>query len=80
MGVELTQYEFDSLVSFAFNVGNANFGGSTLLQYVNAGERNKIGADFLKWNHSAGKVVAGLAKGRRAEANMFLYGLYGSSN
>jgi lysozyme len=83
-GVQLAQEEFDALVSFAFNVGATAFGGSTVLKKINenkyrageAADRDKatkeIEAAFLAWNKSGGKVLDGLTKRRRDEANQFL--------
>jgi len=80
----LTQSEFDALVSFVFNVGNANFKLSGLLTRINenkyrsgeATDRAKaigqIENAFLAWNKSAGIELAGLTKRRQAEADQFL--------
>ena len=50
--VELTQNQFDALVSLVYNIGVAGFAGSTLLRKLNAG--NYIGAadQFLVWHKS----------------------------
>lgn len=69
--VPLTQDQFDALVSFAFNVGAGNLGGSTLLKLVNAGDFDGAAAQFPRWNRAAGQVLAGLTKRRLAEAALF---------
>lgn len=51
--VPLKQYEFDALVSFAFNVGEgkAGFGGSTLVRLLNNGtDRSVVAEQFNRWN------------------------------
>ena len=70
--VEVTQNQFDALVSFAFNLGPANLKSSTLLRKVNSGDFNGAAEEFLKWNHAGGQVLAGLTARRNAEKNLFL--------
>lgn len=70
--VELTQYQFDALVSFTYNVGPTNLSRSTLLKKLN--ECDFIGAanEFPRWNKAAGKVMRGLTNRRNAERLVFL--------
>ena len=70
--VKLTQYQFDALVSFAFNVGLGNLSKSTLLKMVlsNPNDTN-IPAEFEKWNKAGGKVLQGLVKRRKKEAELY---------
>ncbi|MDM1050607.1 lysozyme [Sphingobacterium hotanense] len=68
----LTQNQFDSLVSFTFNLGAANLGKSTLLKKVNINPNDpSIREEFAKWNKAGGKVFAGLVRRRRAEADLY---------
>ena len=68
----INQNQFDALVSFAFNVGLANFKSSTLLKKVNANPNDTtIKNEFSKWNKGGGKILAGLIKRREAEAELF---------
>lgn len=81
---DLTQKEHDTLVSFTFNVGQANLTSSTLLNVVNQGGHRsgstrdrdaaikRIEAEFKRWNKSGGKVVKGLLDRRSEEAEGFL--------
>jgi len=47
----ITQDQFDSLVSFIFNIGVFGFSASSLLRAINAGASNsEIRTDFLKWD------------------------------
>jgi lysozyme len=69
--VALQQHQFDALVDFAFNLGRAALGGSTLLKLINAGDFAGAAKQFPAWDHAGGKVVAGLLRRRNAEAAMF---------
>lgn len=72
-GVKLTQNQFDSLVSMAYNVGISGVLGSTLYRNVCAGIRDvgTITENFCAWGYAGGKVVPGLLRRRQAEAAMF---------
>ena len=70
--VPLNQNQFDALVSFAFNVGEANFKRSSVLRHLNAGLYAKAADAFLAWNKSKGKVLPGLTRRRKEERDLFL--------
>lgn len=70
--VPLNQNQFDALVSFAFNVGEANFKRSSVLRHLNAGLYAKAADAFLAWNKSKGKVLPGLTRRRKEERALFL--------
>ena len=65
-----------ALVAFVFNVGSANFGASTLLKCLNAGDRAGAADQFLAWDkarvNGVLQLLAGLTRRRRAERAMFL--------
>lgn len=68
----LTQNQFDALVSFAFNLGEANLKRSTLLKKVLANPNDSsIRSEFLKWVYAGGKVLQGLVTRRTNEANLY---------
>jgi lysozyme len=81
--IDLSQSQFDALVSICYNVGPGAkgirdgiitlFSGSpsTLLKCVNAGDFDGACSEFLRWNKAGGKVLAGLSKRRMAESVMF---------
>jgi lysozyme len=69
--VVLSQDEFDSLVDFTFNLGCAALAHSTLLRDLNAGNYDLAAAEFEKWDHAGGKVVAGLLRRRITEEQAF---------
>lgn len=61
------QNEFDSLVSFAFNIGN-------IRQLTANGTRKKsvIAEKMLLYNKAGGKVLKGLTTRRKAEHDLFV--------
>ena len=68
----LTQNQFNSLVSFAYNVGVANFMNSTLLKRVNANHNDPdIRTQFLRWDKVGTKKLSGLTKRRIYEADNY---------
>jgi lysozyme len=70
--VEMTQHEFDALVSFVYNVGARNFLGSTVLRKLNAGDKHGAADALLMWNRASHHVMAGLTKRRHDERDLFL--------
>jgi lysozyme len=69
---DISQHQFDALVSFAYNCGPRNLKSSTLLKKVNLNPQDvTIRNEFMKWNKGAGKVLAGLTKRRQAEADLY---------
>lgn len=69
--VPLTQGEFDALGSFIFNLGCRAFKNSTLLKKLLDSDFEGARAEFARWNHAGGKVLAGLTSRRQAEADRF---------
>ncbi len=68
----LNDNQFSALVSFAYNTGIGNFQKSTLLKKVNINPEDiSIRDEFVKWNKSNGKVLNGLTKRRKAEADLY---------
>lgn len=70
--VPLSQNQFDSLVSFSFNLGLANLKSSTLLRKLNSLDYAGAALEFPRWNKAGGKVLAGLTRRREAEKKLFL--------
>ncbi len=66
---------FDSLVSFAFNVGLGNFQRSSLRMKTNRGELEDAADEFLKWTKASGRVLPGLVKRRQDERAIYLSGV-----
>jgi lysozyme len=69
--VPLTDYQYDALVSFAYNCGAGNLAKSTLLKRVNAGDHAGAAQEFKKWNKGGGKVLAGLTRRRASESLLY---------
>lgn len=69
--VPLTQNQFDSLVSFTFNVGAGNLAKSTLLRKLNAYDCRGAGAEFSRWIYAGGRVLPGLVVRRASERATF---------
>jgi lysozyme len=72
VNVPLTQGQFDALVDFAYNAGTQNLRTSTLLRMLNAGDYAGAVKQFDKWIYAGGKVLYGLVKRRKLEADLFL--------
>ena len=70
---EFTDYEYDALVSFCYNLG-----AGTMKQLTQKYTRNKVEiADaMLRYNKSGGTIVSGLVKRRNAEYKLFTQGIY----
>lgn len=84
VSVDMTQAQFDSLVSFSFNCGGLK--GSTLLKKLNKGDYHGAADCFRDWTKAVdpktGKrvVLNGLVRRRKAEAAMFVSDLPGADD
>lgn len=72
VGIRVNQFQFDALVSLTYNIGLSALKNSTLLKYVLAHKTEAAADEFLKWDHSEGKVIPGLTRRREAERKLFL--------
>jgi lysozyme len=68
----VTQNQFDALVSFTFNVGVSAEGHSTMAKLINARNFAGAAAQFPLWDHVDGVPNAGLLRRRQAEQALFL--------
>ena len=79
-GIDVNQNQFDALVSFTYNLGNVwvstpQFQLKTILcNGVSNYSNDEIITAFTNWNKSGGKVLDGLTKRRKKEAEYFLSG------
>jgi lysozyme len=71
LAVNVSQNQFDALVSFAYNIGIGNFTTSTLLKKTNKSDFNGAANEFKRWNKSGGIVLSGLVKRREEEEKLF---------
>jgi GH24 family phage-related lysozyme (muramidase) len=71
--VDLSQGQFNALVSFTFNLGRENLVKSRLLANINSG-KPVTKANFTDWNKAGGEVVDGLTRRREDEYNLFVSG------
>ena len=69
--VKLKQNQFDMLVSFTFNLGAGAFQRSTLRAKVNREEHEYVPMEFIRWVYASNKILPGLIKRRRAEAEIY---------
>lgn len=68
----VSQHQFDALVSFCFNLGVSAYMGSTLRRKLKAGDKLGAANEFPRWCHAGGVVMNGLKRRRNAERAMFL--------
>lgn len=70
--VQLNQNQLDAIASFIYNLGFTAWFKSTLRRKININPKDAtIPAEFLRWNKAAGKVMAGLTRRRKAEAELW---------
>lgn len=76
--VEVTQEQYDALVSFTYNLGEGTLAHSSLLMYINKGLCKEAGAAFLLYDKAKvnGRLVPlkGLTKRRKGESEKWLSG------
>lgn len=69
---ELTQYEFDALTSFMFNVGAYILvNDKTLKTYINEGNSEGVYNRLQEYVYSGGVVLPGLVKRRKTEGELY---------
>lgn len=83
--IELQQHEFDALISWSFNVGEAWFdpsyekGQATAIKRLNAGDLDGVGNALGMFQRADGKFNQGVLNRRNREINVFNYG-YGDKD
>lgn len=68
---DITQYQFDALVSLCFNIGIGGFTNSTVAKVINNGEFEKVAWAMRMWNKP--KEIIGR---REKEVKLFTTGNY----
>ncbi len=71
----LTDGQRAAFLSFAFNVGEGAFCGSTLVRKANAGDMQGACAELSRWTYAGGKQLPGLVRRRAAERQLCEGGL-----
>lgn len=69
--VPLMQFQYDALISFAYNLGCGALQRSTLRQKVNRAEFEHAAAEFNRWVYAGGRKLKGLILRRHIEAALF---------
>ena len=69
--VPLTQYQYDALCSFIFNIGINAFASSTLVKVLNSGDYDGVPKQMRRWVYDNGKVIDGLKNRREKEIIMW---------
>lgn len=67
----LSPYQFDAMVSFAFNVGEGNLLKSALLKKINTADWDGAAQEFTRWSKGGGQEFSGLVRRRAIEALLF---------
>lgn len=75
LGLELSQTQFNALVSLCYNIGIKAFSSSTLVKYLSSGKIHKAADEFLRWKFIKKQESAGLLRRRQREREMFLQGV-----
>lgn len=71
-GIKLTENQRAALISFGYNVGVGAMMRSTLMKLVvNDASDRRIAAEFAKWKYAGGKVLSGLVRRRKREAEVY---------
>lgn len=69
--VNVTQNQYDAMVSLAFNIGIGAFTRSSVARKTNARDFAGAKASFALWNKANGRVLSGLVRRRYEEAKLF---------
>jgi len=71
-GAPTTQNQFDAMVSLAYNIGVGAFKRSTVARMHKAGDHSAAAGAFGLWNKAGGRILAGLTRRRKEEAELYL--------
>jgi hypothetical protein len=74
INVDLTEYQFDALVSFAYNPGGRM---ANVAHLINVGKITEAMKEMKRANTSKGVIMKGLTLRREKEVKLFLEGDYG---
>ena len=71
INVPLKHNQFDSLVSFTFNLGSGVLQRSTLRLKINREEHDQVPSEFLRWIYANNKKIPGLLRRRVVEGELY---------
>jgi lysozyme len=71
VSVPLYQGQYDSLVSWTYNLGEGALKGSTMLKKINAARHEEVPGQMKRWTRAGGKVLKGLERRREAEVALY---------
>lgn len=76
--LNLSQTQFDALVSFVYNIGSGAFQDSTLLKLLkqDTAARDTLETEWKKWKYSNKQVLKGLVRRRAAEWSLYKNGFF----
>ena len=80
VNVELSQGEHIAYLSFHYNVGSGNFRRSSLLRYLNEGQRLRACDELSRWVYAKGQKLPGLITRREQERKMCIEGVNSAKN
>ena len=66
------QNQFNSMVSFCYNIGTTRFKTSAVVQALKRGDVENAMRTLLQYRRSNGIIMKGLVKRRQAEKDLFL--------
>ena len=77
-GLNLSQLQFDALVSLVYNIGSGNFYESTLLKRLKASTAasESLEEAWKRWKYAGGEVMNGLVRRRAAEWSLYKRGFF----
>ena len=77
-GLNLSQLQFDALVSLVYNIGSGNFQESTLLKRLKASTAasESLEEAWKRWKYAGGEVMNGLIRRRAAEWTLYKKGFF----
>jgi lysozyme len=72
LNADLSDNQYNALVSFVFNIGGSAFATSTIRRKILANPNDKkIKDEFLRWVYADGKMLKGLENRRKKEAELY---------
>jgi lysozyme len=72
LNVDLSDNQYNALVSFVFNIGGSAFARSTIRRKILANPNDKnIRAELMRWVYADGKMLKGLERRREEEAELY---------